>query len=512
MSTAIVIYDVARMISFLFFSRFEYTYVYNHSSNETELIYRISALWSGQEGSFLLWALILTIMGLFMLRMRGKGIDRAFGIYSVISSCILFMCFIVTPFAKAPIFPPDGLGLNEALKDPWMIVHPPLVFISYSAMGILFSLSATLYGNINEEVTERILLWLRISWFFLGVGILSGSIWAYRALGWGGYWSWDPIENAAFVPWLVLCAFLHGKEYQKPYVSIVPFSIACFGVFLARSGILKDQSAHAYADGNIIVTGIIFLIIFGAVLFLSIARIRKSKNRVAKVGFSIYDKRLITYSICIYAVLIFIGTIAPLFSYIKTPVSYYTFISIVFISVYITLILLWDLLSLKSRNISMIAVSTILVSGIIILTRSARFWWLLLLWFCLMPISLWLVSGFKTKCWSYYIAHLGILLLVIGSVGSSALDKEEFALYNQDSSSVIVSGIGIPAESLAEKEVLIKSFPMEDIVIKCSKIVPLSQGSILVPYVKKPLIILFWIGSVLIIAQPVFRFIPRRQI
>ncbi len=505
LSTVIVVYDVGRMVSFLLLSRFEYKYVYSHSDCETELIYKISALWSGQEGSFLLWALILSIMGFFLLQVQGKGARRAFGLYTSIVSCILFMCFIIDPFAKASLISADGLGLNEALKDPWMIVHPPLVFISYSAMALLFSLSATLSGNTSKDVTDRILFWLRISWFFLGAGILSGSIWAYRALGWGGYWAWDPIENAALVPWLMICAYLHAREYRKPSVCIVPFSIACFGVFLARSGVLKDQSVHAYADGNITVTGIISFIILGAVLFLYFSRFRKLDAKRIINSFSMYDQRLITYSLYGYAALIFIGTIIPIVLHIETPVAFYTSISIVFTLVYIILLLLWDLETLKNRNILMIAVSTILLIGIITAIGSIRFWWMLLLWFCMMPLSLWIVSGFKAKSRKYYLAHLGVLLLIIGSIGSSALDKEGFALCNPGSSGVVISGVEIPTASLFEKEMVIRSLPAEDIVIQCTGIVPLSQGGIIVPYVKKPLIILFWIGSFLVIIQPVFR-------
>lgn len=509
LAAANVVYDVEQMIKFLVLSRFEYKYVYSHSSSETELIYKISSLWSGQEGSFLLWALILSIMGFFLLYMKGKGVKRAFGIYASITSCILLMCFIVDPFAKASLVPVDGLGLNKALKDPWMIVHPPLVFISYSAMALLFSLSATLTQKISKDDTDRIFSWLRISWLFLGAGILSGSIWAYRALGWGGYWAWDPIENAAFVPWLLICAYLHAREYHKPSVCIIPFSIACFGVFLARSGILKDQSAHAYADGNIIVTGIIFFSILGAAIYLSFTKFRKQDDQRVKHSFSLHDKRLITYSLYVYAALVFLGTVAPIVLHIETPVAFYTVISVVFTLIYVTLLLAWDIESLKSRNILMIAVSTAFVIGIIILTRSLMFWWLLLIWFCLMPLSLWLISGFKTKSWKYYLAHLGVLLLVIGSIGSSALDIEEVTMCNPDSSSVVISGIEIPMTSLLENEMLIKSLPAEDIVIKCSEIVPLSQGGILIPYVRKPLIILFWIGSFLIVFQPVLRNIPR---
>lgn len=506
LATVIAVYDIGWMINLLVLSRFEYKYVYSHSNSETELIYKITSLWSGQEGSFLLWALILSIMGFFLLHMKGKGVKCAFGIYALITSCILLMCFIIDPFAKASLVPHDGVGLNEALKDPWMVVHPPLVFISYSAMALLFSLSATLTQKVGKVATDRILLWLRISWLFLGAGIISGSIWAYRALGWGGYWAWDPIENAAFVPWLVICAYLHARDYHKLSVCIIPFSIACFGVFLARSGILKDRSVHAYADGNIIVTGIILLIILGAVLFFSFNKFSKQDDKRIKNSFSLYDKRLITHSLYVYAALVFLGTIAPIVLHVETPAAYFTTISVVFTLVYVTLLLVWDLESLKSRNISMIAVSTVFVIGIIILTRSLRFWWLLLLWFCLMPLSLWIVSRFKTKTWRYYIAHLGVLMLVIGSIGSSALEREAFALYNPGSSSVVISSIEIPITSLFEKEMLIKSLPAEDIVIQCSRIAPLSQGVILIPYVRKPLIILFWIGGFLIIVQPIFRY------
>lgn len=509
LAAVIVVFDVGRMIYLLVLSRFEYKYVYSHSNSETELIYKISSLWSGQEGSFLLWAFILCIMGFFLLHMKGKGVKCAFGIYTSITTCILLMCFIINPFAKVSLVPSDGLGLNEALKDPWMIVHPPLVFISYSAMAILFSLSATLTQKVSEEVKDRILMWLRVSWFFLGAGILSGSIWAYRALGWGGYWAWDPIENAAFVPWLVICAYLHAREYHKPSVCIIPFSIACFGVFLARSGILKDQSAHAYAEGNIIVTGIIFFIILGAVLFLSFTKFRKQDDKRIKYRFSLYDKRLITHSLYIYASLVFFGTIAPIVLHIEAPVTFYTCISVMLTLIYVTLLLVWDLEALKRRNILMIVVSTIFIIGIIILTRSLELWWLLLIWFCLMPLSLWLISGFKTKSWKYYLPHIGVLLLIIGSVGSTALDKEEIALCNPNSSSAVISNIEISTASLFEKEMLIKSLPTEDIVIQSSRIVQISQDAILVPYVRKPLIILFWIGSFLIIVQPIFCYIPR---
>lgn len=502
LSTALVASAAVIMLVLQLLSRFEYQYVYSHTSRDTTLIYKISSLWSGQEGSFLLWALILGIMGFFVIRLKGKGANRALGIYAAISSCVFLMCFISQPFEKTAIVSADGLGLSEALKDPWMVVHPPLVFISYSAMAVLFSLSATLSKDASDDAASRILTWLRFSWFSLGLGILSGSIWAYRALGWGGYWAWDPIENAALVPWLVLCGYLHRKKYNNRSICIVPFSIACFGVFLARSGILKDRSAHAYTDGNAIITGIIFCFILGVILFLVISQIRKMNPIKVKKGLLRYEKKLIVYSINIYAALIFLGTVAPIALNIETPIAYYNAISIAFALVYSILLLVWDLECLRKRNILMIVVSTILVIGIMSLSGSANLWWLLILWACLMPLSLWLVSGFQMKSWRYYLPHIGVVLLIAGAIGSSALGKEVFAVVKPNSSYVIVAGMELPMAKLAEKDMLIKTMPTADIVIQCSKITPLPQGGILVPYVTKPLIMLFWIGGFAIVAHP----------
>src|SRR5665647_3873731 len=130
LSFTLVASAIALLVTYQILSRFEYQYVYNHTSRDTALIYKITALWSGQEGSFLLWELILYIMGFFVLRFKGKGANQAFGIYAAISFCISLMCFIAQPFAKMAIMTNDGLGLNEALKDPWMVIHLSLIHIS----------------------------------------------------------------------------------------------------------------------------------------------------------------------------------------------------------------------------------------------------------------------------------------------------------------------------------------------------------------------------------------------
>lgn len=501
-SSILVVFANVLMVVYQVFSRFEFQYVYNHTSQNTALIYKISALWSGQEGSFLLWALVLSIMGVFVLRIKGKGSNRAFGVYAAISFCIFLMCFISQPFEKMTAIPQEGLGLNKALQDPWMVAHPPLVFISYSAMAVLFSLSALLYKDECSGVSKQIRTWLRISWFFLGIGIVTGSVWAYRALGWGGYWSWDPIENAALVPWLILCAFLHENEYCKRSVCLAPFSIACFGVFLARSGILKDRSTHAYTSGNSIVTIIILGFILGTLLFLVISKHRNNKKERIKNKFTVRDKRLITYILYAYAAFIFIGTVIPLLLNTETPILYYIVISIVFALGYSVLLLIWDFEQVKKRYMMMIVASTVLVIGIMAVSQSMKIWWYFLLWVCLLPLSLWAISGFRQKSGKYYLSHLGGVLLIVGAITSTTLSKDLYAKASLDCNNVLVAGIQIPLKELIENDTLIQSLPQTDIIIHCREIRPLSDGGLFIPYTTKPFILLFWIGCFAITVLP----------
>ncbi|HKM35928.1 MAG TPA: cytochrome c biogenesis protein CcsA [Lachnospiraceae bacterium] len=503
--------SVLLMITYLISSRFEFQYVYSHSSLDTALIYRISSLWSGQEGSFLLWALILGIMGFFVLRLKGSGRQKSFGIYSAISFCIFLMCLITQPFAKTEFMFSDGLGLTAALKDPWMVVHPPLVFISYSAMAVLFSLFPSLKNSSEPDAFDLIITWLRISWFFLGLGIFSGSIWAYRALGWGGYWAWDPIENAALVPWLIICSFLHQKRYNFGAVCFIPFTVACFGVFLARSGILKDQSSHAYAQGNIIVTGIITTFILAVILFLAITSFRKRHTVKLINGLNKFSSLFMHNSINIYAGLIFLGTISPIIFKYDTPISYYALVSIAFVLIYSFNLLLLDKEWLKRKSTLMIVGSTVLIIGIIILFHTAEVWWLLLIWLVFMPLSLWLVCGFRTKRRNYYLCHIGVVLLIIGAISSSSLGTKAYIIVNPAVSKIIeIEGLNIPVTELTKGDMLIKSLPTKDLLIQSSQMLTLQQGDLMIPYITKPLIILFWLGSFIIIAQPLILIIIDR--
>ncbi len=478
----------------------EIQYVYSHTSRDTALIYRISALWAGQEGSFLTWSLIMCIMGILVVCRKAEQ-GKATGIYTAVAFIILTMCFISQPFGVISPVPDDGLGMNYALCDPWMVVHPPMVFIAYSAMAVLFSLSTFINKNSTAYSVKKIKFWARFSWWFLGAGILTGSVWAYRALGWGGFWAWDPIENAALVPWLILTADLHRNDYKRRSVCIVPFTLASFGVFLTRSGILSGASAHAYTEGNIIISSIIAIFIICIIAYIVVSGLKKS-NKKDKIKLKLTDKGTICYSIYIYAALIFTGTVAPIMSGVETPILYYTIISTVFALVYTALLLLWDREKLKKRSILTILISTVILTGIIFATGSTDYFWLAVIWICLMPLSLWIVSFFKTKRPEYYLLHGGLILMIAGIITSCALSREVYADAGIDNDNLIFDKIKISIQDISEKDMLIVTLPQKDLIIHSTDIIISQDGGYIVRYTEKPLIILFWIGCAAVIVQP----------
>ena len=501
-SVAVLLFAcLGMMICYLVGDRFEYSCVYNHSETSQAVVYKVSALWSGQEGSLLLWSAVLALTGFSVLWDKSKTSNRPFGIFALICFCIIVLCSISQPFAMQSTIPEEGLGIAEALKDPWMVAHPPLVFVAYSAMAALAAQFVSISGKQSQQDMERIHSWTRISWVVLGLGIFTGSIWAYRALGWGGYWAWDPIENAALVPWLVLCANLHRKNVVSRTRCVMPFAIACFGTFLTRSGILKDQSAHAYADGKISISIIILALLLGAVGWLIITKVIKMRRQKKKS--SIYNfknvfkdkQRMFAAILYAYAMLIFIGTIAPLIFDINISTQYYTAISIAFSVIYAASLLAWDWAAVKKRNLWMMVLSTIVIIGAAFALRADKLWYLLLLWALSMPLSLWIVSRFKTQSWRYYTLHIGMTLLIIGVILSSAFSGDAFALIQRGGTSANIGGVSIALADLIGKDVVIVSTLAGDAIVQCSGILTLPDGSIAIPLIVKPMILMFWIGG-----------------
>ena len=236
--------------------------VYNNSHTTKPLFYKISGAWGNHEGSLLLWLLVLTIF-LFFFLISSKKLLNKYRLLTVlfqeliIIGFLLFIIFTSSPFINLFPIPKEGMGLNPILQDPSLAIHPPILYLGYVGTYIIFSssLAALVCGIVNKIWAKHIKKWIIISWVFLTIGIMLGSIWAYYELGWGGFWFWDPVENVSLLPWFCLTALLHTiivlekrNIYQSWIIilSIATFSLSMSGTFLVRSGILN--SIHTFAN------------------------------------------------------------------------------------------------------------------------------------------------------------------------------------------------------------------------------------------------------------------------
>lgn len=245
---------------------FSIALVANHTSRDLPLFpYTITALWGGQSGSLLFWSWILSLYGLAVV-LKKWGSDHDLMPY-VVSTMMLIqtffaflLAFVSSPFEKMQVVPLDGAGLNPLLQHPAMAIHPPMLYLGYVGFAIpfCFAMGALLSGRLNDSWIRTTRRWTLIPWMFLGMGLLLGGRWAYDVLGWGGYWGWDPVENAALMPWLVGTAFLHSVIVQERKgmlkvwnigLIIIAFTLTLFGTFLTRSGVI--QSVHAFAQSDI---------------------------------------------------------------------------------------------------------------------------------------------------------------------------------------------------------------------------------------------------------------------
>ncbi len=240
---------------------FEYTYVAQYSSRALSPELALAASWAGQEGSLLLWAALGGVLGLALLRQPGTLARPAMFFVALMQSFLVGMVMFRTPFATSLHPPVDGAGLNPLLADPWMVVHPPVLFLGYASMVIPFALAAAaLVRRGYADWGRMVWPWALFAVVTLGTGIALGGIWAYRTLGWGGFWGWDPVENASLIPWLVAVALLHGLLIQRAtgaaartnlLLALVGWGTVLGGTYLTRSGVLQNFSVHSFADSGL---------------------------------------------------------------------------------------------------------------------------------------------------------------------------------------------------------------------------------------------------------------------
>ena len=277
----VVISFLGLIVSFVN-SDFSNETVFNHSHTTKPLFYKISGTWGNHEGSLLLWLLVLTLF-VFIFLLKSDKQPKKYRIFTLLFQQIIIIGFFIfliktsSPFNFIFPVPKEGLGLNPILQDPALAIHPPILYLGYVGSSIIFSsaLAAMVSTYVSKEWAKHIKQWVLISWIFLTLGILLGSIWAYYELGWGGFWFWDPVENVSLMPWFALTTLLHcilvleKKGILTSWamiLSIATFALSMSGTFLVRSGILN--SVHTFANDP--ERGLFILIFLFSLIFMSI--------------------------------------------------------------------------------------------------------------------------------------------------------------------------------------------------------------------------------------------------
>ena len=305
--------------------------VFNNSHTTKPLFYKISGTWGNHEGSLLLWLLVLTLF-IFLFLLKSKDQPKKYRVLTLLFQQIIIIGFFVflirtsNPFEYIFPVPNEGMGLNPILQDPALAIHPPVLYLGYVGSSIIFSstLGAITSEYISKEWAKHIKNWVLLSWIFLTLGILLGSIWAYYELGWGGFWFWDPVENVSLMPWLALTTLLHcilvleKKLVLTSWVivlSISTFTLSMCGTFLVRSGILN--SVHTFANDP--ERGLFILIFLFCLIFLSIFIFfffHKDKNKNVYSFFWLSKETSIlvnNWFMMYFLTVVLIGTVYPIF-------------------------------------------------------------------------------------------------------------------------------------------------------------------------------------------------------
>jgi cytochrome c-type biogenesis protein CcmF len=460
-------------------SDFSVVNVATNSHSSKPLIYRISGVWGNHEGSMLLWVLILAIFGA-SVAVFGNNLPATLraNVLSVQSSIALaFLLFILitsNPFERLDPVPVDGRGLNPILQDPALAFHPPFLYMGYVGFSLAFSfaIAALIEGRTDAAWARWVRPWTLLAWMCLTIGIAMGSWWAYYELGWGGWWFWDPVENASFMPWLAGTALLHSalvmekREALKVWtilLAILTFSLSLMGTFLVRSGVLSSVHAFAVDPGRGVFVLSIMLLFTGGGLALFAYRARDLSqggifSPISREGSLVLNNVLLTTG----CVTVLVGTLYPLAlesltgSKISVGAPYFnmTFVPLMFpllLAVPLGPLLAWKRADLAAAMERLIAAGVLAVIAMVVaFAVTERGPWLAPFAFA---VGVWVMAGalsetaFRVKLGQApaseslrrllnlpraavgtTLAHFGVGLMVCGIVGTSAYKSEEILL------------------------------------------------------------------------------------
>jgi cytochrome c-type biogenesis protein CcmF len=487
--TLIVIAFVALMHAYLI-SDFSVQNVFENSHSAKPILYKISGVWGNHEGSMVLWVLILSIFGaavaLFGNNLPLELKSRVLAVQGSIGfAFLLFIVLTSNPFNRLDPPPIEGNGLNPILQDPALAFHPPFLYMGYVGLSVAFafSVAALIDGKVDAAWARWVRPWTLAAWMFLTIGIVMGSWWAYYELGWGGWWFWDPVENASFMPWLVATALIHSATVVEKrnalkiwtiLLSILAFSLSLVGTFLVRSGVLT--SVHAFAvdpQRGVFILGILCVFIGGALtLFAWRAPLLKPGGLFAPIsreGGLVVNNLLL----CVACAAVFIGTLYPLALETLTGEKISVgppYFNLTFGPIMLPLLLLiplgplltWkraDVLGVVQRLWSAAVIA--LIAGVVALAIQHRGPWLapfgvaLGVWILAGSLAelsqrVQLFSGSLSQSWQRLaglprsalgmtLAHAGLGIMVIGIVAISAW-KEEHILVMKPGDQMTVAG------------------------------------------------------------------------
>lgn len=310
-------------------SDFSVAVVAANSHTDKPLIYKIAGAWGNHEGSMLLWCVVSAVFGAILASTRGSQStslwSRAVGVQGVVTAgALIYTLFLSDPFARLDPAPMQGNGLNPLLQDPALAAHPPMLYLGYVGMSVPFSLAlaALISGRADQEWAKALRPWTLIAWTCLTFGIGLGAYWAYYELGWGGWWFWDPVENASFMPWLVACALVHSAIVTERrgslaswtiLLAILGFGLALLGTFLVRSGVLTSVHAFAVDPRRGIAVLVLLTIALGAGLGLYAWRAPKLARAS---GFALVSRETMlvwnNFGLAVAAGVVLIGTLYPM--------------------------------------------------------------------------------------------------------------------------------------------------------------------------------------------------------
>ncbi len=444
---------------------FEWQYVFNYSSKDMSTFYLTSSFWGGQEGTFLLWLVLGSIYGAFIISKKLNDEALVMSFLVLVQAFIAVILIKKNPFANVwDIFPNhftvgevpiDGRGLNPLLQNPWMIIHPPVLFLGYSSTSILFAFAmcALVKRNFDNWVNNIFPYAIFVS-LSLGTGIILGGYWAYTTLGWGGYWGWDPVENSSLIPWLTSLALIHALLVQRRqgglkktniFLALLTFILVLYGSFLTRSGVLTDFSVHSFSESELNTYLIAFVVLFSGITFLSFLYYTRSVSSERISGHLVTRESFMLFGILtllLSAIFTFFGTSAPLLTgfFSDTPsnvtLEYYNLLNAPIAILLGFFIAYSPVLSWKRKRgekvkgiLWQIAISLIItVLAYLVGLRDTVPLIIFMFFILAILVNCEIVyRHLRKKNWSFggYLAHVGIGFMMIGIITSSVYEKTD---------------------------------------------------------------------------------------